>query len=428
MKLDLHYGKKLISLQIPEINISQVVQPWQLPSQTGNTDILRQAVTSMHAQAFTKLIGGKRLCVLTEDGTRETPSADIFAGSFALLSAAARIRFIIATGTHNSDTPENRLLAMQIEKAARAAGINDFAVHAHDYRRDACKHLGTTTRGTNIIASTLADDPDVFLVFSDMKTHYFAGYSNPIKNFVPGICAFETTEKNHSLALHPHSSFGLHPWHSDPKRRINPLADDQLEAMQMVVKNRPVYAMVTLSTAGKIQWARFGPVQPVTTEAMDQIDRWNTHTVTPVSRLIVSPGGFPNDISLYIAQRALELTGNAILDRGEILFLAACRDGVGEPQTLENFYNRLTNPLDQILKSIESDYKLYSHKPYKFAQMILRLRKIWLCSEIPDNLIEPAHLCPTHNPQQIVDSWLAEDPSVKILIADGANKIALYAK
>ena len=99
-----------------------------------------------------------------------------------------------------------------------------------------------------------------------MKTHYFAGYSNPIKNFVPGICAFETTEKNHSLALHPHSSFGLHPWHSD------------------------------------------------------------------------------------------------------------------------------------------------------------------LCSEIPDNLIDAAHLCPTRNPQQIVDSWLAEDPSVKILIADGANKIALYAK
>jgi hypothetical protein len=49
-------------------------------------------------------------------------------------------------------------------------------------------------------------------------------------------------------------------------------------------------------------------------------------------------------------------------------------------------------------------------------------------SEIPDELIEAAHLLPTHEPQTIVDNWLAENPGVMITVVDGANKVALYAK
>ncbi|MHC4624276.1 MAG: hypothetical protein ACYS4W_10285, partial [Planctomycetota bacterium] len=148
----------------------------------------------------------------------------------------------------------------------------------------------------------------------------------------------------------------------------------------------------------------------------------------PVPRLVVSPGGLPNDVTLYIAQRALELTNNGVSDNGEVLFLAACPDGIGEQRTLENFYNRLTAPIDQIVKSIEAEYKLYSHKPYKFARLIRRLRKIWMHTQIPDNLIEAAHLHPTDQPQRIVDNWLTEDPHTRITIVDGANKIALYAR
>jgi hypothetical protein len=108
--------------------------------------------------------------------------------------------------------------------------------------------------------------------------------------------------------------------------------------------------------------------------------------------------------------------------------LAACPDGIGEKQTMENFYNRLTAPIDQVLKSIEGEYKLYSHKPYKFAQMIKRLRRIWMYSQIPDNLVEAAHLYPTHQPQDIVNNWLYLQPDARITIVDGANRIALYAR
>ncbi len=427
MKIDLHYGKGIVSLQIPEVNLGPIIRPWQDEGDADNITLMRQAMMGDDIEHFQNAIAGKRLCVLLDDGTRDNPFGDIFGPLFSALRTSSFVRFLICTGTHDPDTPENEIIREQIVKAAGENGISNFDIHTHDCQYDQFVDAGTTSNGTQVLYNALVDDANVLLTLSDVKVHYFAGYSNSIKNFVPGICAFETAEQNHSLALDEKSTFGLHPWHQDESRRANPLAADQLEGMQLITKNRPVYTLTTITTSRQIRWAQFGPVERVTREAFSAVDQKNTHTVTPHGRLIVSPGGLPNDVDLYIAQRALELTKNAVTDDGEVLFLSACPNGIGEQKTMENFYNRLIHPLDKVLPSIESQYKLYSHKPYKFAQMIRRLRRIWMHTEISDDLIEAAHLYPTHDPQSVVDGWLAEQPNVKITIVDGANKIALHA-
>jgi len=426
MKIDIHYGDSIVSLQIPEANVAHIIRPWQDEEQADNRAILRQATAGPEVEDFRETIAGRRLCVLLDDGTRDEPFEDIFEQLFAALRTSSFVRFLICTGTHEPATSQNGRITAQIERAAAKAQIGNFEIHAHDCERAEFTEAGATSRGTEIICNVLANDTDVFLVLSDVKVHYFAGYSNPIKNFVPGICAFRTAEQNHSLALDDKSTFGIHPWHPNGDRRNNPLACDQLEGMRLIVKERPVFTLATITTSGQIRWARFGPVESVSAEAFATVDQRNTHTVTPVGRLIVSPGGLPNDIDLYIAQRALELTKSAVTDGGEILFLAACPNGVGEAKTMENFYHRLTLPIDEIFNSIESEYKLYSHKPYKFARLIRRLRRIHMYSQIPDDLVRAAHLYPIHNPQAVVDNWLAEQPDAKIIIVDGANKIALY--
>jgi nickel-dependent lactate racemase len=427
MKVDIHYGDGIVSLQIPEANVEHIIRPWQEEATADNQAILRQAMAGPEVEDFREAIAGRRLCVLLDDGTRDEPFGDIFGQLFAALRTSSFVRFLICTGTHEPTTPQNGRITVQIEKAAAIAGIDNFEIQAHDCERAEFAEAGATSRGTEIICNVLADDADVFLVLSDVKVHYFAGYSNPIKNFVPGICAFRTAEQNHSLALDDKSTFGVHPWHPDSGRRNNPLASDQLEGMLLIVKERPIFTLVTITTSGQIRWVKFGPVEDISAEAFAIVDQRNTHTVTPAGRLIVSPGGMPNDIDLYIAQRALELTRSAVTDGGEILFLAACPNGVGEEKTMENFYHRLTAPIEEIFNSIESEYKLYSHKPYKFAQMIRRLRRISMYSQIPDDLVLAAHLHPAHEPQAVVDNWLIEQPDARITIADGANKIAIYS-
>jgi nickel-dependent lactate racemase len=427
MKVDIHYGNGLISLEVTEANVAHIIRLWQDEEETDNSAILQKAMSCPQIGTFQDAIAGKRLCVLLDDGTRGEPFEDIFKQLFEILRTCTFVRFLICTGTHEPATSQNNLIRRQIEDAAAEADIDDLEIHAHDCEKAEFHEAGITSRGTEIVYNTLADDADVFLALSDVKVHYFAGYSNPIKNFVPGICAFRTAEQNHSMALDDKSTFGIHPWHPNSDRRNNPLACDQLEGLQLIVKERPVFTLVTITTSGQIRWAKFGPIESVAAEAFEIVDQRNTHTVSPARRLIVSPGGIPNDIDLYIAQRALELTKSAVTDGGEILFLAACPNGVGEEKTMENFYNRLTMPVDEIFNSIESEYKLYSHKPYKFARLIQRLRRINIYSQIPDDLIRAAHLFPVHDPQAVVNNWLAEEPNVRITIVDGANKIALYS-
>ena len=428
MKVPLHYGRDIIILHIPDKNISQLIQPWHNDKIEPNQTLVSDALTTQQTKNFQDRIAGKTLCVLLTDGTRDMPIDDIFEKLFTLLQKTSHILFLICTGTHNADTVANAEIKEKIAHAAAKAELVNFQTHTHDCQRTQFINAGKTSHGTEVMFNAVIKDADVFLVLSDIKCHYFAGYSNPVKNFVPGICSYETTEQNHSLALDDRSTYGSHPWHSNPSKRSNPLANDQLEAMELIVKDRGVYALVTISTSGKIQWIGFDHADKITPKALDLVDKMNTHAVTPSDRLIVSPGGLPNDIDLYIAQRALEMTKSAVKDNGEILFISACPQGIGQERTTENFYDRLTAPLDEVLQSIQAQYKLFSHKPYKFARLIQRLRKIWMYTQIPDNLVESIHLYPTDDPQRIVDRWLTENPDIKITIVSGANKIALYHK
>jgi len=426
MKIDLHYADSFVTLRIPDKNIARIIRPWSNEQQTNNITLLSRTLKSGEINDFRKVIADKSLCVLLDDGTRDMPLADVFQQFFPALNDASSLRFLLCTGTHDAETPQNAEIKRLIKTFAAKAGISDYQIHTHHCRSDTFINAGRTSFGTDVLFNAKADDAEVFLVLSDVKCHYFAGYCNPVKNFVPGLCAYGTAEQNHSMALDEKSTFGLHPLHKDKSRGVNPVAADQLEAMRLIVKDRPVYTLVTISSSGKIQWSQFGPLEQVCAAAFDVVDKMNSCTVSPADRLIVSPGGLPNDIDLYIAQRALELTKNAVKDDGEILFLSACPGGIGSDLTLENFYNRLTAPIDDVLKSIETGYKLFSHKAYKFARLIKRLRRIWVYSQIPDDLIYAAHLHPAHNPQEVVDGWLADDPNVKIIVVDGANKIALY--
>lgn len=426
MKIDLHYGTGVVSLRVPDRNVQQIIRPWQGEQTRDAAASLRETMGS-EAGAFRDEVAGKRVCVLLDDGTRDEPLADVLPPLCGVLRGTASVQFLICTGTHTADTPKNRQIGREVEKATRAAGLAVTRIHVHDCQADKFIDVGRTPRGTHVRVNALAEEAEVFLVVSDVKVHYFAGYSNPVKNFLPGISAFRTVEQNHSLALLDESTHGSHPWHPDPARKDNPLAEDQVQGMELIARGRPIYALAMISAGERLIWARFGPVRDVSAESFAVTDERNIQAVAPASRLVVSPGGLSNDEDLYTAQRALELTRAAVADGGEVLFLAACPNGIGAAHTLANFYNRLTAPLEEVIQSIRQDYVLYSHKPYKFALMIRRLRRIWMHTQIADDLVEAAHLYPTPDPQAVVDGWLAEQPEAKILFIDGANKVALRA-
>lgn len=238
-----HYGTGKITLQVPEKNIQTTIRPWQLSAPNGVDDPLTSALRGPSGEAFRDAIDGKNICVLVPDCTRRTPFTQSLPVIMNQLQACAQVQFLISTGTHLFDTPANQSWLHAILDAARAAGLAHVKVSAHHCRESLLRDLGKTQRGTPVVYNAGMDDADVFLALSDVKVHYFVGYSNPIKNIVPGVCGYRTVEANHSWALHKEATYGRHPWHAQRERQHNPLALDQLEAARRIIGTRPFYAL-----------------------------------------------------------------------------------------------------------------------------------------------------------------------------------------
>jgi nickel-dependent lactate racemase len=199
------------------------------------------------------------------------------------------------------------------------------------------------------------------------------------------------------------------------------------EGYQLIVEDRPVFVLATISQNNRILWSAAGSLPEVVSEGIDKVDELMSIRIKPADFLIVGCGGYPNDESLYSAQRALELSKNAVKAGGEILFLAACSEGIGPQKSISNFYQPLTEGIEHIFKTYGKKYKMYAHKTYKFAQLIQRVNKIYICSELNDSQITDIHLHPVTDYQALIDQWLRGKSHASINIIAQGNKVAVYA-
>ncbi|MFX0055622.1 MAG: lactate racemase domain-containing protein [Promethearchaeota archaeon] len=427
MKVDLSYGESKIEFDIPDENLAGKIIPRQVAASSDFEAELARVLANPHGPHLEELVPSRNVCVLVEDHTRDAPHRELVSAIVPLLTDANSVQFIITTGSHEVNHPANLEIVDMIQRVARDGGLSSFDVHIHDCQSREVVDFGVTSRGTPLVVNALAANHDVYVSLSDMKAHYFAGYSNGLKNFLPGVCAFKTIEANHSMALDPNSTFGRHPYHPDTTKRTNPLADDMREAMEMVTRSAKVFTLSVITSEQKLVWSDAGRLEPVIARGIEVLDETASFTVDPVSRIIVSPGGYPQDKSLYHAQRGLELTKNAVSDGGEVLFVAECRDGVAPPKATENFYNKLAAPLNDVIASISGQYHLYEHKAYKFAELLNRVSSVKMYTTLDQDTVESAHLKKVDDIQSVIDAWISEDPNTRILVLDKGNKLAVYS-
>ena len=427
MEVHVTYGDGKVKLEIPDKNLAGVIKPKPAKTTSDVQGGIEEVLANPHGPLLEDISKNKSVCVLIEDHTRDVPHWEMISAVVPHLKDANMVQFIITTGSHEVNHPENIAIVDMIRRAADDEKIAKYDVMIHDCQSPDMVDLGKTSRGTPVIIDAAAAGHDVYVSLSDMKAHYFAGYSNVVKNFLPGICAFKTIEANHSLALNPRSTFGIHPFHPDSTRQDNPLADDMREAMEIITREAKIFLVAIVTSDRKLVWADAGDHEPVTARGMELLDETSSFTVKPQERIIVSPGGYPQDKSLYHAQRAIELTKNAVIDGGEILVMAECRDGIAPEKAVENFYNKLTAPIDEVISSISGEYHLYEHKAYKFAELMKRVQRVRLYSTLDDETAQAVHLDPVQDPQAVIDEWIKDNPDVKILVLDKGNKIAVYA-
>jgi nickel-dependent lactate racemase len=201
-----------------------------------------------------------------------------------------------------------------------------------------------------------------------------------------------------------------------------------LEAFELASKGRPCHALVTITVDGKTAHAHLDRIRDAAAHGMEVVDEIASISVDRTNRLVVSAGGSPQDDTLYLSQRAVELTRAAAANGAEILLLAECAGGIADSESaFTNFYVELTRPLPEVTRRIRDGYKLYQHKAYKFAELLQRIDALHLHSALPEAEVLAAHLTPAKDPQALVDRWVHEDPNCRIACFDEANRLCVLA-
>jgi nickel-dependent lactate racemase len=215
---------------------------------------------------------------------------------------------------------------------------------------------------------------DFRVALGTVEPHYFAGYSGGVKSLIPGVCSIETIRQNHALLVDPMARAGV--------LEGNPVREDLEEGASMV----PVDFILNVVLDGDKRVVAAAAGHPI------EAHRWACRVVdflrlTPVQQaadiVVVSAGGYPKDINMYQAQKALDNAAAAVRPGGIILWVAECTEGMGQA-TFEQWL--VGSSADQILNRIRQNFVLGGHKAAAIAR-ILKQAAVLLVSALPDDLV-----------------------------------------
>lgn len=119
--------------------------------------------------------------------------------------------------------------------------------------------------------------------------------------------------------------------------------------------------------------------------------------------VLVSAGGYPTDLNLYQAQKALDNAVHAVRPGGIIILAAECGEGLGN-QTFETWMVEADCP-DSILDHIQREFVIGGHKAAAVA-MALKWAGIYLVSNLPPDFTRSLGFQPFDNLDEALQSAL----------------------
>ena len=401
-QVKLKYGDSTCAVAVPEEKLLGIHQPRYLP---GLPD-LEGAILS----ALENPIGGngladlsspdKTVAVLVDDITRTIPTSRILEIFLPYLIRIGfdpdKITIICAVGAHRPLT-EDELQKLAEKHRGRLHIVN----HDPD-NQDNLVPLGLTSLGTRLKINKVFHDADVKLIICDTEYHQFCGYGGGAKSVLPGISDRTSIELCHSRF----EATGAEPGRIEG----NPVREEIDEAGRMA--NVDLILNVVLNDRNEIVRIFAGDVYEAFVSGTKIVDGMYRVTVSErVDTVIVSAGGYPKDINLYQAQKAIESGVRIVQKGGKIVLLSECREGAGS--TLFHKWMTEEKDLDTIIGKIREKFILGAHKAFQFARE-LKWAEVYLYSSMDPELIEQYHMHPIRAFEEIA-GIVSDSKSIVIL-------------
>ena len=252
--------------------------------------------------------------------------------------------------------------------------------------------MGTTAAGTPVDIDCTVASADLRICVGNIEFHYFAGYSGGAKAIMPGVSTREAIQQNHSRMVLEEAKAG--------NLLGNPLRQDIEEAAAMVGVD--FILNVVLDEEKRVVKAVAGDLRKAHEAGCRFLDRLYKIGIPERADIVVTtPGGFPKDINLYQAQKALDNAKHAVKDGGIIILAASCTEGLGS-EVFERWMLGSESP-DAMIEKIQKQFELGGHKAAAIA-MVLKRCRIFLVSDLEDSFVRKLFM----EPFSSVDEALTE--------------------
>ena len=295
------------------------------------------------------------------------------------------ITFMVATGIHRSNSPE---------EIKEMFGENIFSAYKfvnHNCDDSHLKDLGKLKSGNKLWVDPIVSDIDFIITTGVIVPHYFAGFSGGRKSILPGICGRKTIEANHANMVHPDARAG--------NLEGNPVHEEMQEAAEKVGVDFNINS-VTNECQEMIEIV----AGELSKSWLKGVEVCKKIYICPIRQkaevVIASAGGYPKDINMYQAQKALDNTYQVVKPGGTIILLAECPEGYGEP-TFENWIEE-ANSQDDIIERLKKKFILGGHKAYSIAKLTKEVEVI-LISSLPQDKVRKLFFIPMKNISQSIE-------------------------
>lgn len=388
MNADLGYGRGSLKVDFDEDRFSVLTTNTNREAPVSDFEIGTAFDSPIASPPLDEIAGADdSVLIVVSDATRATASAQVVNLLVRRLVQAgvspSRMAVIFATGIHRpvSEKEKVELLTPFIVQRLR--------IFQHDaYDRANLTTLGKTERGVTVeVNSALKEFSRVFVI-GGVTFHYFAGFTGGRKSICPGLASAGTIEATHMLALD--FERGGRKAGVAAGRLDGNAVHEECERVTSLVA--PAFGINTIVNEDKRAVQLFcGDWRLAHRAACEYY--LDQHSVSiPAKRdiVIASCGGFPHDINMIQAHKALDMAALACNDGGTIILLAECSDGLGRPDFLKWFDASDSRALEARLVN---GYEVNGQTAWTLLTKTERYR-VCLISELPAEDVKRMRMTP----------------------------------
>lgn len=367
-KYNLKYGKDEISIKLPTGRIICEIKANTFSGITNpESEILKALNNPVGTEKLDKLISPTdKVCIVTSDITRPCPTHIMLPPVIDILTKIGvpyeNITVVFGLGSHRKHT-ESEMKKLVGQEYFNLLNVVDSDTSDMIY-------MGKTSRGTPVNITGSVAKADKRICFGNIEMHYFAGYSGGSKAIMPGVSDREAISANHKMMLEETSRCG--------EIKQNNVRLDIEEAADIC--GIDFILNVILDENKKILKAVAGDrilAHRAGCDFLDKLYKIKIHSLADI--VIASAGGFPKDINLYQAQKALDNAREAVKPGGIIILFASCNEGLGE-KVFENWLMEAKCHTD-LIERIKLDFELGGHKAAAIASVVEKC-DIYIVSEL----------------------------------------------